>query len=210
VKRSLTVLTAFLLAMTVMGAAAYAHDPNEINSGEDVNDFLLHSDQHGPLTGHLPPTQRNVELVGKLELTGLESGIADVGYFNGHAYLNAWSPNCPNGGGVHVVDVSDPRNPQKVGFLPAKANEYPGEGLHVMHVDTPSFTGDLLLHNNEACNSAEPSTLGMSIWNVTDPRNPVKLNQFGDPDPAPSLFSTGPTTASTASRASPSQGRTSR
>jgi len=190
VKRYLTVLMAFLLAMMVMGVA-YAHDPDEIDSGEDVNDFLLHSAQHGPLTGHLPPTQKNVELVSKLELTTLESGIADVGYFNGYAYLNAWAPNCPNGGGVHVVDVRDPANPQAVGFLPARSNEYPGEGIHVMHVDTPSFTGDLLLHNNEACSSAVPSTLGMSIWNVTDPRNPVKLNQFGDAVPPPALFSTG-------------------
>ena len=189
-KRYLTALVAFLLAMAGMGVAQ-AHDPDEIDSGEDVNDFLLHSDQHGPLTGHLPPTQSNVELVGKLELTNLESGIADVGYFDGYAYLNAWAPNCPNGGGVHVVDVRDPTDPQVVGFLPANSNEYPGEGLHIMHVDTPSFTGDILLHNNEACSSATPSTLGMSIWDVTDPLNPVKLSQFGDPDPVPALFSTG-------------------
>ncbi|TDO35148.1 hypothetical protein EV643_12434 [Kribbella sp. VKM Ac-2527] len=189
-RRSLTVLMAFLLATTATGAA-YAHDPDEIKSGEDVNDFLLHSDQHGPLTGHLPPTQKDVELVSKLELTDLESGIADVGYFNDHAYLNAWAPNCPNGGGVHVVDVGNPAEPRKVGFLAANPNEYPGEGIHVMHVDTPYFTGDLLLHNNEACSSATPSTLGMSIWNVTDPANPVKLNQFGDAVPTPALFSTG-------------------
>ena len=192
-KRSLTVLTvlmALLLAMTMTGVAS-AHDPDEIDGGQDINEFLLHSDQHGPLTGHLPPTQKNVQLVSKLELTSLESGIADVGYFKGYAYLNAWAPNCPNGGGVHVVDVRDTANPRAVGFLAAKPNEYPGEGIHVMHVDTPSFTGDLLLHNNEACSSAEPSTLGMSIWNVTDPLNPVKLNQFGDAVPPPALFSTG-------------------
>jgi hypothetical protein len=34
---------------------------------------------------HLPPTQQNVDLVSKLELTNLEGGIADVGYFKGFA-----------------------------------------------------------------------------------------------------------------------------
>ena len=190
VKRTLTVLVVLVAAIAVTGVAQ-AHDPEDIDSGQDINEFLLHASQHGPLTGHLPPTQRNVDLVSKLELTTLESGIADVGYFKGYAYLNAWAPNCPNGGGVHVVDVRDPANPQAVGFIPAKPNEYPGEGIHVMSVDTPFFTGDLLLHNNETCNSATPSTLGMSLWDVTDPLNPVKLNQFGDADPPPVLFSTG-------------------
>jgi len=151
--------------------------------------------QHGGTGGHLPAGSNNVELIGKLELTQLQDGIADVGYFKGYAYLNAWGPNCANlggpGAGVHVVDVRKPAAPRKVGFLPAEPNGYPGEGIHVMSVNTPFFKGDLLLHNNETCNSAQPSTLGFSMWDVTDPRSPRKLGQFGDTDPAPSLFSTG-------------------
>jgi hypothetical protein len=92
---------------------------------------------------------------------------------------------------VHVVDVRDPANPVKIGFIPSLRGEFPGEGVHVMEVHTPSFDGDILLTNNEACSSATPTVLGMSIWDVTDPFNPVKLNQFGDADPPPALFSTG-------------------
>jgi hypothetical protein len=184
VKRYLAI--AVTLAMAFLGSgAATAHpdrpaDPADIDSGEDITSYLEH--QHGPTTGHLPPTQRNVDLVSKLQLTTIDGGIADVGYFKGYAYLAARS--CPAPGGVHVVDVSDPANPQAVGLLPSNANEFPGEGVHVMAVDTPSFTGDLLLTNNEACNSGSPSVLGMSMWDVTDPLNPVKIGQFGDPTPA--------------------------
>ncbi|HEX6381950.1 MAG TPA: hypothetical protein VF180_11965 [Acidimicrobiia bacterium] len=151
--------------------------------------------QHGGTGGHLPAGSKNVKLVGKLELTNLTDGIADVGYFNGYAYLNAWGPNCASAGGpgagVHVVDVSKPEAPTKVGFLPAEPNGYPGEGVHVMSMNTPFFKGDLLLHNNETCNASAPSTLGFSMWDVTNPRSPAKLGQFGDTDPTPFLFSTG-------------------
>jgi hypothetical protein len=145
--------------------------------------------------GHLGPVQHNVELVGELDLTTEnQAGIADVGYFKGFAYLAARDStpaDCPTAGGVHVVDVRDPANPVKIGFIPSLRGEFPGEGIHVMEVHTPSFDGDILLTNNEACSSATPTVLGMSIWDVTDPFNPVKLNQFGDPLPPPSLFSTG-------------------
>jgi hypothetical protein len=144
---------------------------------------------------HLGPIQHNVNLVGSLELvTPQRDGIADVGYFKGFAYLNARDSDpadCPAAGGTHVVDVRDPENPVKIGFLPSLTGEFPGEGIHVMEVHTPFFDGDLLVTNNEACSSATPTELGMSIWDVTDPFNPVKLNQFGDDDPVPFLFSTG-------------------
>lgn len=182
---------ALVIGSTATATAGDVPDPGDPGPSSDgTGDLNPTHGQHGPMTGHLPPTQNNVDLVSKLELTTLEGGIADVGYFKGFAYLNAWAPNCPDGGGVHVVDVRDPADPQQVGFLPANLNEFPGEGIHVMEVHTPFFDGDLLLHNNEAC-TGDPTVLGMSMWDVTDPHNPVKLGQFGDPDPAPALFSTG-------------------
>jgi hypothetical protein len=52
----------------------------------------------------------------------------------------------------------------------------------VMTVDTPSFHGDLLLHNNEFCSTtaSQPGTGGFSMWDVTNPLNPTKIGQFGD------------------------------
>src|ERR671918_1543050 len=181
----LAVLSAVALAAAGGTAAAIPPQANSLTP----EDGPPADHQHGETTGHLPPGSDNVRLISKLRLTNVDDGIADVGYFKGHAYLNAWGPECPNGG-VHVVDVRNPRRPTKVGFLPAEPNGHPGEGIHVMSVNSRFFRGDLLVHNNEACTAA-PSTLGFSMWDVSNPRSPVKLGQFGDTDPPPFLFSTG-------------------
>jgi hypothetical protein len=163
-------------------------------SAGDVTQQMKDDLHHNGLEGHLPPSVENMELVSRLQLTDEPGGIADVSYFKGYAYLSAWFPHCTasggSGGGVHIVDVRDPANPVKVGFIASEANGVPGEGVHIMSVNTPQFTGDLLLHNNEEC-EFEDSTLGMSIWDVTNPAAPVKLSQFGDDDPPPALFSEG-------------------
>ncbi|MDQ3991852.1 MAG: hypothetical protein M3245_06055, partial [Actinomycetota bacterium] len=142
--------------------------------------------QHGPATGHLAPSSKNVQLVGKLDtLTDVTGGIADVAAFGNYAYLNAFSPECAGrpgaqGTGVHVVDISDPTGPAKVNFLPAETNSYVGEGIHVI-----DFNGrNILVHNNETCNAAQPVTSGFAVWDVTDPVAATKLGQFGDTTPA--------------------------
>jgi hypothetical protein len=200
-ERRRRVLAVLALATTVltlgptMVAEGHHREDQEagrVRSSADLSSGLAGT--HGTLEGHLPPVQENVELVSKLQLTQEEGGIADVGYYKGYAYLNAWFPECTasggSGGGVHIVDVRNPSNPVKVGFIPSETNAVPGEGIHIMSVDTPSFKGDLLLHNNEEC-EVQDSTLGMSIWDVTNPANPVKLSQFGDDDPPPAVFSEG-------------------
>jgi hypothetical protein len=192
--RLLLLAAVSVLTLVVTGGTAAAIPP-PANSFTPEDGPPAADHQHGENTGHLPAGRENVRLISKLELTDLVDGIADVGYFDGYAYLNAWGPNCKNlggtGAGVHVVDVRNRERPRKVGFLPAEDNGYPGEGIHVMSVNTPSFKGDLLVHNNEACNSTTPSTLGFSMWDVTNPRAPRKLGQFGDTVPTPFLFSTG-------------------
>jgi hypothetical protein len=73
-----------------------------------------------------------------------------------------------------------------VAFIPAHQNSYVGEGIHVVRADTPHFSGDILIHNNETCNAAQFAPSGASLWDVTDPTDPepLKLN-FGDPTPVP-------------------------
>lgn len=147
--------------------------------------------QHGLAGGHLAASSSNVTLVGKLTLTTVPGGISDVGAFRhaggNFAYLGAFSPECAPGGnptGVHVVDISNPSSPTKVGFIPAHPNSYVGEGVQVFHAETPYFSGDILVHNNEACNSAQPFIGGVSLWDVTDPTAPVMLAEgAGDKSP---------------------------
>jgi LVIVD repeat len=129
-------------------------------------------------------------LVGKVQLTNVDGGIADVAAFGNYAYLNAFSPECAGrpgaqGTGVHIVNISNPASPSKVGFIPAHANSYVGEGIHVVRASTPWFTGDMLIHNNETCNATLFTPSGASLWNVTNPNSPTSLNlNFGDTDPA--------------------------
>ena len=94
-----------------------------------------HPDQHGRSNGHLPPLRKNVKLVSRLRLTDTPGGIADVHYYKGFAYLAAWAPECPNGG-IHVVDVRDPQNPRKVGFIPAGEHEDRLRAVTPAHVHT--------------------------------------------------------------------------
>ncbi|HEX2031072.1 MAG TPA: hypothetical protein VHL78_06705 [Actinomycetota bacterium] len=179
-KRYLTLLMAFALAVSVAGSSiALAHpDGPEDQAG----------DQHGSAGGHLAPSSANVELVGTADLTNVPGGISDVGTYGNYAYLGAFNPECAGrpgaqGTGVHVVDISDPSSPTKVGFIPAHANSYVGEGVQVFHAETPAFSGEMLVHNNETCGGGFAPG-GVSLWDVSDPLNPTLLSNFGDTVPA--------------------------
>src|SRR3712207_9329846 len=58
------------------------------------------SANHGPMTGHLPPTSANVDLVGKLRLSNMvPEFVADLATYRDTAYLAAWNIKCPQPGG---------------------------------------------------------------------------------------------------------------
>src|ERR687892_598723 len=159
-----------------------------------------HDGQHGTDEGHLLGTGESgkIEFVDKVEVSGAGPElIADVAVDPDHdfAYLANWgSPDCPlledvpgneAGGrtapdaGVWVVDISDLDNPEEVAFIPMSQDTRPGEGLQVIHIETAEFTGDVLAVNEESC--GKNFKAGFSLWDVTDPTNPVKLaKNFGD------------------------------
>ncbi len=173
-----------LAASTAFAPVAFGHP--------DSDDNYHHDDQHGSDGGHLPASSKNVNLIGKIDnLTSVDGGISDVAAFRKHAYLGAFHPECTGrnaagqGGGVHVVDMRDPENPVKVAWIPAHPNSYVGEGVHVFHMSTAAFTGDVLVHNNETCDGNQFAPSGVSIWDVTNPASPKPLTlNFGDAVPA--------------------------
>ncbi|GLZ31974.1 hypothetical protein Lesp02_41620 [Lentzea sp. NBRC 105346] len=169
--------------------------------GEGVADGIYK--QHNGDEGHLPPVNRNVQLVGKGEVTnpagtGNTGRVADVTAFGDYAYLNAFrEPTCQKTG-VHVMDISNPAAPVEVtsAFIPTSDGSYVGEGIQVEHIDNAFFTGDLLAHQNETCPGATPAPPnlgGISLWDVTDPRHPKPVtlhtgdftNPAGGTDAAP-------------------------
>jgi hypothetical protein len=186
--RHLLFLVAFAVAVTAAGPG-FAGAPPERDKHDRFADTTRDTDeevyghyshQHGPSSGHLPPTQENVAVVGKTKLTQRADKISDVGVLGDYAYLGEWAgglvtPACR--GGVHVVDISNPADPEKVGFLPSHRGTYVTEGVQALHLDTPAFTGDLLILSNEACTANGIG--GLTLWDITDPLNPVKLSERG-------------------------------
>lgn len=146
-------------------------------------------DQHGDDEGHLIGTGEwgKIQLVGQLTVSDAEPGlIADVTVFGDYAYLARWGgEECagPEGngvdGGVYVIDISDLENPREVGFIATHQDTLVGEGMQVIHVDTATFTGDILAINHEQCGKNGKG--GFSLWDVTNPLKPKKLSEhFGD------------------------------
>jgi hypothetical protein len=133
-------------------------------------------EQHGPATGHLPASSENVGLVGKLRVSGAFPGhIADVAGFKNYAYLagRQTSPCAP--GRAYIVDISNPANPVEVGRITFPAGSFPGEGMQVVHLNTPAFKGDVLVANNENCGTDPSRVGGFSLYDVTNPLNPQPL-----------------------------------
>ena len=126
-----------------------------------------HPDQHGVNDGHLlGPGEGKIDLLGVVELTQTEGLIADVTVSpdGDTAFLNWGEPDCagPESGGqtspdagAYVVDISnietDPGSAELIGFIPSHQDTRPGEGMQVVEITTSSFSGDVLVMNNEAC-----------------------------------------------------------
>lgn len=172
-----------VLALVVGAAGAAAEAAHSIS--DDVVDTPLEADaQHGGVGGHLPASSKNVEVVGKLKLSGVVPGrISDVATLGDYAYLGAYNTPCGQGG-VYVVDISDPSSPTEVGFIPTAPGSFVSEGVQALSLQTASFKGDILVINNEICDEPGGQIGGFSIFDVTDPLNPVPLVEgAGDTDP---------------------------
>jgi hypothetical protein len=84
------------------------------------------------------------------------------------------------------MDISDLANPHEVGFIVASPGSFVGEAAHPVHLRTASFTGDVLVYNNELCGTATvpPAVGGATLVNISDPLHPVVLaNGFGAVEP---------------------------
>jgi hypothetical protein len=142
-----------------------------------------HHAHHDFAEGHLPPGSHNVRLVGREHLTDIEGRISDVTYHRGYAYLGAWHAELGPGGctgGVFQVDVTHPRNPVRTGFLEMAKNTYATEGIQALHLDTASFSGDVLLVSVESCGPTGVARGGgLDVWDITNPNRPVLLSRGG-------------------------------
>lgn len=175
------------VALTLGVAPAFARDGIEpvddgvMDSGKETRQDDA---QNGGDEGHLPASSENVVEIGRLDLFEGEEEpgrIADVSAYGNYAYLTAyWEPECDRGG-VYVVDISDPTAPELVTLIPSHRGTFSGEGSQVIHIETPSFTGEVLAYQNEICPGETKGVGGVTLIDVTDPTKPKKLVEgFGD------------------------------
>lgn len=185
-RRAVFASTAFIAAgaLVLSGGPVLAHDDVDwvddgvLDSGKETHYHHSHDQQHGEEDGHLEPTSANVDVIGNLDLFEGEEEpgrIADVSAYGDYAYLTAfWEPECDRGG-VYIVDISDPTEPELVSLIPSHRGTFSGEGSQVMDLDTPYFTGQVLAYQNEICPGETRGVGGITLVDVTDPANPKKL-----------------------------------
>ena len=192
IRRTLAVVATTATALTSSALLAPAPASAHPDRGASVTaeGVIARDGQHGDPEGHLPATQNNIDLVGKQAIDGAGEGrVADVTAFGNYAYLTVRDPEGCSDAGVAIMDISNPADPAQVGFIDATEGSFPGEGAQVLDVKTKSFTGQVLLFNNEIC--GETGKGGVSLWDVTNPTRPVVLSAHagdttadGDDNPA--------------------------
>ena len=119
--------------------------------------------------------------------------VSDVWAHGNYAYLASfYEPVCSlDLTGVRIVDISDPKNPSQVGFIKSPPNTRAND-VKVEHIETPRFSGEILVVTNEPCfngfipklNSRGgnpffvlPSQGGVAIYDVTNPLKPRTLKK---------------------------------
>ncbi|MDP9466533.1 MAG: hypothetical protein M3P31_04745 [Actinomycetota bacterium] len=175
---SAVAITAGLLAGAAAGPA-WAHPDHDgavVSADGSVTDGQHDAEQDDGNEGHLPAKQENVRVIGKLEIAGVVPGqIADVAAHKDTAYLASFREGTCTKGGFYVVDIKDAAAPKQLGFIPSSPGTYVGEGMQALSVETPAFTGDLLVHNNETCAGKPTNQGGITLVDVSNPAAPKIL-----------------------------------
>ncbi|MEO0084853.1 MAG: hypothetical protein ABIJ94_03945, partial [candidate division WOR-3 bacterium] len=79
-----------------------------------------------------------------------------------------------SGGGIYLLDVSNPANPQKIS-----------------EIYTRGFVWDIFYDTTNQRLFVADGQCGLEIWNVADPRNPFKLGYYFTPNYAYGVYISG-------------------
>ena len=133
----------------------------------------------------VPTALSNLTVVSHLNIAAGPGHITDLWAHTApsgrsFAYLGSFGqPFCGSDiTGIHIVDITNPTNPQKVGFIPSPAGTRAND-VKVEHIETAFFSGDILIHSVEFCGgeSVAPASAGIVIYDVSDPILPKLLAQ---------------------------------
>jgi hypothetical protein len=126
------------------------------------------------------PVLERFELVGHASLgAGIDS--ADLWAHGAYAYVgSSCGSERRGGGGVRVVDISQPRRPRLVSRLQNDVFTR-AEDVVVRRVRTASFDGDLAVVGIQACLGSgheREARTGLRFFDVTHPRHPTLLGSW--------------------------------
>jgi hypothetical protein len=99
--------------------------------------------------GHGGSASPELSVVGTLDLGLPGENVTDVWAHGNYAYLGTFDDQlCSlDFTGVHIIDIADPADPEKVAFIPAKPGTRNND-VKVAHLETRSFSGDILVLTN--------------------------------------------------------------
>ena len=179
-RRWLVVLVTFCsVYFLAIGRPSAAPDRRAVDRflQHELGRFAAHSGATR-VTGQKGPVLDRFKLLAHLDLPG-DSPHADV-FFYDHgrhvgkfAYVGTWGAGCA-GTGVKIIDVNRPRHPVLVGFAAAEAGEST-EDMVIRRIGGRDIMGVGV----QIC--GEGGRGGLALFDVTDPRNPMKLSFLETP-----------------------------
>jgi hypothetical protein len=188
--RKVSLLAAAGLAMLVLAGGAGGAGPGGVLTDDRAGrDTLLGLDGAGVsqveafLGGQAPATRvdrraRNVSLVGALKLDPFNVGVhGDVSVWKNLAFIGKWREACP-GTGVDIIDISRPSAPVKI----ADTLDYADTSMEDSQVMRIGERDVLAIGLQDCGNSATAGTVGLELYDITDPHNPQFLSLFNGED----------------------------
>jgi hypothetical protein len=120
----------------------------------------------------------DVEVVGALRLDpSNRQAHGDVATYKKLAFVGKWRELCP-GTGVDIIDVSKPRRPVKI----ADTLDYADTSMEDMQVIRIGRRDILAIGLQDCGNVANVGTVGLELYDITNPRNPQFLTIFNGED----------------------------
>jgi hypothetical protein len=128
---------------------------------------------------------RKVSLVGSLKLDPFNLGVhGDVAAYKNLAFIGKWRGACP-ATEVDIIDISRPARPVKI----ADTLDYPDTSMEDMQAIQIGDRDILGIGLQDCGLSDTEGTVGLELYDITDPRNPQFLSLFNGAD-FPQIFAT--------------------
>jgi hypothetical protein len=119
-----------------------------------------------------------VRLVGSLRLDPFNlAAHGDVAGYKKLAFVGKWREECP-GTGVDIIDISRPSRPVKI----ADTRDYADTSMEDMQAIRIGRRDILAIGLQDCGNSATAGTVGLELYDITNPRNPQFLSIFNGED----------------------------